>query len=117
MHVVVGPVFAMGRHTEPTPLQVDSVSAETRRFEALARLEGIAERLRERNLRVATRVTLGIDAAWALQDAFRSSRFDVLAMTTHGAGGLRRLWMGSVADKVVRGATKPVLVLRPPKHQ
>jgi nucleotide-binding universal stress UspA family protein len=33
-------------------------------------------------------------------------------MTTHGAGGLKRMLLGSVADKVIRGATKPVLVVR-----
>jgi nucleotide-binding universal stress UspA family protein len=33
-------------------------------------------------------------------------------MTTHGAGGLKRMLVGSVADKVVRGATRPVLVVR-----
>jgi nucleotide-binding universal stress UspA family protein len=81
--------------------------------EAPRRLDRIAERLRERGVVVFTRVTSGIDAALTLRDALRESRFDLLAMTTHGAGGLRRLWMGSVADKVVRSASKPVLILRP----
>jgi len=81
--------------------------------EAPRRLDRIAERLRERGVVVFTRVTSGIDAALTLRDALRESRFDLMAMTTHGAGGLRRLWMGSVADKVVRSASKPVLVLRP----
>ena len=40
-------------------------------------------------------------------------KYDLLAMTTHGAGGLRHLLSGSVADKVIRSAGKPVLVLRP----
>ena len=31
----------------------------------------------------------------------------------HGRGGLKRLLLGSVADKVLRGATTPVLVYRP----
>ena len=34
-------------------------------------------------------------------------------MTTHGAGGMRRLFLGNVADKIIRSAGKPVLVLRP----
>jgi nucleotide-binding universal stress UspA family protein len=29
-------------------------------------------------------------------------------MTTHGRGGLARLWLGSVADGVVRRAEAPV---------
>lgn len=35
---------------------------------------------------------------------------DILALGTHGRGGLRRLLMGSVADQVIRGASCPVLV-------
>ena len=34
-------------------------------------------------------------------------------MTTHGAGGMRRLFLGNVADKIIRSAGKPVLMLRP----
>jgi nucleotide-binding universal stress UspA family protein len=37
---------------------------------------------------------------------------DLVVLTTHGRG---RLWLGSVADKVVRGGTLPVL-LRPRAH-
>jgi hypothetical protein len=37
---------------------------------------------------------------------------DLVAMTTHGAGGLRRAVLGSVADQVVRLAQRPVLVVR-----
>jgi nucleotide-binding universal stress UspA family protein len=113
MHVVVEPVFEMGRYTVPTALPPACASAETRRAETLDRLDRLAGPLRARGLRVATRVTVSINPAWALQDVFRSSQFDVLAMTTHGAGGLRRILMGSVADKIVRDATKSVLVLRP----
>jgi len=37
----------------------------------------------------------------------------LIALATHGAGGLERLMVGSVADKVIRGATTPVLIVRP----
>ena len=33
-------------------------------------------------------------------------------MATHGRGGVARLVMGSVADKVLRGAPCPVLTMR-----
>lgn len=36
----------------------------------------------------------------------------VIVMSTHGRGGLPRLLLGSVADKVVRGASVPVVVVR-----
>jgi len=37
----------------------------------------------------------------------------MVALATHGRGGVRRLVLGSVADKLIRGAEQPVLVVRP----
>jgi nucleotide-binding universal stress UspA family protein len=38
---------------------------------------------------------------------------DLIVMTSHGRTGLNRLWLGSVADSVIRGSGLPVLLLRP----
>lgn len=38
---------------------------------------------------------------------------DLIVMTSHGRTGLSRMWLGSVADGVVREASVPVLMLRP----
>jgi nucleotide-binding universal stress UspA family protein len=38
---------------------------------------------------------------------------DLMVMTTHGRGGVSRLWMGSVADRCVRSSSVPVLLVRP----
>ena len=38
---------------------------------------------------------------------------DVIAMATHGYGGLKRTLLGSVADKVLRSSPLPLLVMRP----
>jgi nucleotide-binding universal stress UspA family protein len=35
---------------------------------------------------------------------------DLIAMATHGQGGFRHFWVGSVTEKVARQATSPVLV-------
>jgi nucleotide-binding universal stress UspA family protein len=53
------------------------------------------------------------NAADAILDVARPERVAVVALATHGRGGLRRLILGSVADKLVRGADVPVLVYRP----
>ncbi|HEX9565768.1 MAG TPA: universal stress protein [Gemmatimonadaceae bacterium] len=37
---------------------------------------------------------------------------DLIVMTTHGRSGLGRLWLGSVADRVIRSSTVPVLLVR-----
>jgi nucleotide-binding universal stress UspA family protein len=38
---------------------------------------------------------------------------DLIVMTSHARTGIGRMWLGSVADAVVRNATIPVLMLRP----
>ncbi len=38
---------------------------------------------------------------------------DLIVMTTHGWGGLKRFWLGSVADGLIHLAPCPTLVLRP----
>ncbi|MDP8921496.1 MAG: universal stress protein [Chloroflexota bacterium] len=50
--------------------------------------------------------------AEALVDFSLHERTDLVVMTTHGRGGLRRLVLGSVADRVVRAGV-PALLSRP----
>jgi nucleotide-binding universal stress UspA family protein len=77
-------------------------------------LEGAARRLREEGLEVRTRVVPeGRPAAAILAEA-EAQPCDLIALATHGRRGLSRLFLGSVADKVVRGASASVLLCRPP---
>jgi nucleotide-binding universal stress UspA family protein len=73
----------------------------------------VAERLRTRSFTVQTRVVSHIRPATAILDDVSAHGVDLIALATQGRGGLKRLLVGSVADKVVRGATIPVLVYRP----
>jgi len=95
------------------PTAEDPVIAEIRRTDAQRVLDRIADRLRERGLAVSVRVVADLSAASGILRALEEDRFGLVAMTTQGASGIRRFVLGSVADKVVRGAEKPVLVLRP----
>jgi nucleotide-binding universal stress UspA family protein len=83
------------------------------REEAVAYLERTAERLRARSLQVFTRVLVSSQAAQAILQEAGTPPIDLIALETHGRGGLARLLLGSVADKVVRGAQTPVLVHHP----
>jgi nucleotide-binding universal stress UspA family protein len=78
-------------------------------------LHGVAERLRGQGARVQTRVILNQLAAGAILNEVVTGRHEALALQTHGRGGLSRLVLGSVADKVLRAATVPVLVQRSPE--
>jgi nucleotide-binding universal stress UspA family protein len=42
----------------------------------------------------------------------RSKRAEVIVMGTHGRSGLAKLFLGSVAGRVVAAATCPVLTVR-----
>lgn len=110
---VVEPNYHAVDPLSPYPLNQDRTVTDIRRADAQRRLDEIADRLRARGLCVSARVTIAANAAVELLETLEVRRYDLLAMTTHGAGGLRHLLSGSVADKVIRSAGKPVLVLRP----
>lgn len=52
-------------------------------------------------------------AAVELTDYVARHGIGLIVMSTHGRGGLSRMWLGSVADRVVRRAGVPVLLVRP----
>jgi nucleotide-binding universal stress UspA family protein len=55
------------------------------------------------------------DPAAEILDVCETQGSDLIAMTTHGRAGVSRWMLGSVAEKVLRGAAVPVLVVRPAK--
>lgn len=84
---------------------------EARQAEAETYLSGVAAELRDRGVRVRTVVRRG-DPVTEIASAARELEADLIAMTTHGRGGLGRLLFGSVAEAVLRTAELPVLMLR-----
>jgi nucleotide-binding universal stress UspA family protein len=93
--------------------QLAKLAAKERK-EAAVYLERVAGRLRARSLIVQTRVALQDQPAAAILREATASGIDAIALETHGRRGLSRLFLGSVADKVIRGGAVPVLVHRPP---
>lgn len=110
---VVEPVLGTSEPALPFPMPMDPSLLTDLRTMAQARLDRVAEALRARGVTVTTRVLTGVGPANLLLEEAGTGRYDLVAMTTHGLGGLRRLLLGSVTDKVVRGTTGPVLALRP----
>jgi nucleotide-binding universal stress UspA family protein len=110
---VVEPFFDLVDPAAPYPLAVDQRLTQGRLEEANRRLARAAEMLRDAGIVVETQIVESASAAGGILEALERNEADVVAMTTHGAGGLRRMLLGSVADKVIRGSRKPTLVKRP----
>lgn len=51
--------------------------------------------------------------ARTLEKHVADSGADLVVMTTHGRGGMSRIWLGSVADHMTRHSPVPVLFVRP----
>jgi len=105
VHVV--PV--MLAETEPT-LMVQMQDYE-RLLQPEKRLQELAAPLVARGLTVHAVVGHG-DAASEIVRIAEEKKADVIVIGTHGNTGWRRLAFGSVAEKVVRLATCPVLTIR-----
>jgi len=82
-----------------------------RQMEAKKYLGEVAARLEAKGLRVRTLLGLGMPAGEIVEFA-KAERADLIAMTTHGRSGLRRVVFGSVAEAVLRTAPVPVLMIR-----
>ena len=73
-------------------------------------LDRQAAQVRETVSSVTTRVSKD-SAAAAVIESLDDSPSTIAVMATHGRGGLRRMVLGSVTDKVIRSSHGPILVL------
>jgi nucleotide-binding universal stress UspA family protein len=72
--------------------------------------------IKKQNIDISCDVLFGHPALLIIGFA-RKHDMDLIVMTSHGKGGLKRAFMGSVADEVVRESGKPVLVFNPSARQ
>lgn len=100
------------------PLALDRELLQEQTTHADEYLHAVAERLRFRHpaLEVHREVQVAEHAAAGILERAHSSAFDLVAMTTRGRS-ISRLLVGSVADKVMRGTTLPLLLYSPPEEQ
>lgn len=90
---------------------VDLASDESRRTAAI---ELLKERLNDPANKMSTEVRIGDPGSEIVRFAAEINA-DMIIMPSHGRTGLTRLLLGSVAERVLRLAECPVLVLRHPK--
>jgi nucleotide-binding universal stress UspA family protein len=98
----------------PIPIETDVMVEGTKEAlnRARAYLEKLAARIRRKGVQVKT-VAIPGRADEAILDYANTNRINLIAIATHGRGGLRRAVFGSVADRVLRESGLPVLVIRP----
>ena len=108
LHVVGVPVPAVAL---PIPMVAEAEPDAVQEARVAERLEGIAAGLRARDLKVRTRVEFGAGAAQGILDVAQREAPDLIAMATRSPGRVERILLGSVADKIVRASSEPVLVV------
>jgi universal stress protein A len=91
----------------PLVMENDRIVAETkRRLEQVPTKAAVASKFVEKTL-----VRNGVPYR-EITDAARTLRADLIVISTHGYSGLAHVFMGSTAERVVRHAECPVLVVR-----
>lgn len=96
------------------PVEASAADALYRQAEGY--LAGEAERLRAERLHVRFEVAIG-DPAQEIVAAAERCDASMIAMATHGRGSIGRWLVGSVAHKVMRLTSLPVLAIRGPSPE
>jgi len=84
---------------------------DTARKVAQIYLGRVASRLEAPELNVSAATSVGPVATCIVQYA-EANEVDLIAMCTHGRTGLARWALGSVADRILRAGTTPILLVR-----
>ena len=99
------PIFA----TYPAPVDSDMVADAKKKLAALA-----AKQRRARDLLQPVRVRTGSPFREIVRAA-ESLKMDLVVLATHGFTGVKHVLLGSTAERVVRHAPCPVLVVPAPR--
>ncbi len=115
---LVAPI-GLGALTEVAGHMVEDIDKiqEGLHREASQYLDRVAQRVREQGIDAQTQIAVADQPGVGVLEDAQALGADLIALETHGRKGLSRMLLGSVADKVIRGATVPVLVQRPASTQ
>ena len=107
LHVVTNPQAA-GVWTPDVYIPASPETQERFLREARARLENAVTAEERARFRVTIEADIGA-VAEKIHDFAREQQVDLVVMGTHGRKGLAHLFLGSVAERVLRSASCPVL--------
>ena len=108
LHVMTPPSPFIGEGTPPSSYADLLILA---RRSAKRRLAAVFVRVRRTGVRAQAVFAEGLPVDEILRAA-RRARADLIVMGTHGRTGVSRVFMGSVAERVVRESRCPVLTVR-----
>jgi nucleotide-binding universal stress UspA family protein len=97
----------------PHTVQLNAEIFEEGKREAEAYINEKAKELQADGLDVTPKLVVDASPAAGILHMVDEVGADLVAMATHGRGGVNRLMLGSVADKILRASHVPVLLLRP----
>lgn len=109
IRVIVPPVAASSPYL-PHAVRIAREQARQHAYEANDYIQTHVAMLRRRGRSVEGVVLTDAQEADAILEYAREAGVDLIAMTTHARNPLARMLLGSVTDRVVRGAAVPVLV-------
>jgi len=99
----------------PIPTGYDEELTHSWRNQVQEYLDGLVVQLGKQGVRASAAAVIGWNSIESILNEARADGTAMVVVATHGRGGISRLTIGSVADKLVRGAEVPVLVYRPKK--
>jgi universal stress protein A len=108
LHVMTPPSPFIGEGAPPSSY-VDLLTLARR--SAKRRLAAALARVKRERVRVQAIFAEGLPAD-AILRAARCTRADLIVMGTHGRTGVSRVFLGSVAERIVRESRCPVLTVR-----
>jgi len=111
IHVIQPPIY-VGWEDSPAGLAASAQVLEQSREHAKQQLEAAAKKYGARGVSVGTQL---VEGSPHQEISELSKQFDLVVMSTHGRTGLPHLFLGSVAERVVRTASCPVMTV--PAHK
>jgi nucleotide-binding universal stress UspA family protein len=83
--------------------------------EAERHFAAVVADLSGKGIKMSSSVETGDDVASSIMEAVESEKADMVVISTHGLTGWHPLFFGSIAEKVIKLVSCPVLLLRTPK--
>jgi nucleotide-binding universal stress UspA family protein len=116
-------VLHVVRHVVADTIGVEGYTVDVEAFQkalekaAREQLEAIVTRDDRNGLAADTVIVTSNSPARSIVAYAKDAQIDLIVLGTHGRGGVAHLFMGSVAERVVRTAPCPVLTVRQPERE